>query len=418
MYDEPVMRSLRILHVTPYFKDAWAYGGIPRLAHALTRELAQRGHSVTVCTTDVCDSLARLPRQAMTRRRFQSWKSTTPDGVAVYVFPNLSNRLAYHLQFFVPVGLDRYMADHASSFDVAHLHAHRNLPGVIAARHLRAAGVPYVLAPNGTAPRIERRRLAKLAFDVLAGHRVLNAATRVLAVTDSERQQLRKLGVRSQAIDVVPNPIDLDEFSVRVAPGAFRRRIGVNGTPLVLFLGKLTPRKRLDVLVRAFARLRRPDARLVVAGNDMGAGAAAEALSRSLGLNERTIFTGLLRERERLEALADADVLVYPSQNEIFGLVPLESLLVGTPVVVAGDSGCGEVVRATGGGEVVPAGDVDALAAAIDGVLKAPAHWKAAAAAAAGRVRSSYGAGAVCSQLEHLYNDIVGAPEERYRRST
>jgi glycosyltransferase involved in cell wall biosynthesis len=410
MDDVRVMRSLRILHVTPYFKDAWAYGGIPRLAHALTRGLAQRGHSVTVCTTDVCDDQTRLPRQEIPRTRFQPWRSTTPDGVEVRVFPNLSNRLAYHLQFFVPRGFDRYMADHAASFDVAHLHACRNLPGVIAARHLRGAGVPYVLAPNGTAPRIERRRLAKLAFDLVAGRRVLGGATRILAVTGAERQQLRTLGVHDQAIDVIPNPIDLDEFSVRVEPGAFRRRLGVNGTPLVLFLGKLTPRKRLDVLVRAFARLRRPDARLVVAGNDMGAGSAARALSRALDLNGRAIFTGLLRDRERLEALADADVLVYPSQDEIFGLVPLESLLSGTPVVVAGDSGCGEVVHATGGGAVVPAGDVDALSTAIDAVLNAPARWRAAASTAGSRVRAAYGSDAVCSQLEHLYNEIVGPP--------
>jgi glycosyltransferase involved in cell wall biosynthesis len=414
MDDVRVMRSLRILHVTPYFKDAWAYGGIPRLAHALTRGLAQRGHSVTVCTTDVCDHQTRLQGHEITRTRFRAWTSTTSDGVEVRVFPNLSNRLAYHLQFFVPAGLDRYMADHAASFDVAHLHACRNLPGVIAARHLRAAGVPYVLAPNGTAPRIERRRLAKLAFDVVTGNRVLSGATRVLAVTGAERRQLRTLGVHDQAIDVIPNPIDLDEFSVRVEPGAFRRRLGdkaPDGTPLVLFLGKLTPRKRLDVLVRAFARLRRSDARLVIAGNDMGAGSAARALTHTLNLDGRAIFTGLLRDRERLEALADADVLVYPSQHEIFGLVPLESLLSGTPVVVAGDSGCGEVVHATGGGSVVPAGDVDALAAAIDDVLNAPARWRVAASTAASRVRAAYGGDAVCSQLEHLYSEIAGPPE-------
>jgi glycosyltransferase involved in cell wall biosynthesis len=407
MYEGRAMRSLRILHVAPYFKDAWAYGGIPRVVHALTRGLAQRGHSVTVCTTDVCDDQTRLPRQEITRTRFHSWKSVTPDGVDVRVFPNLSNRLAYHLQFFVPLGLDRYMTNHAAAFDIAHLHACRNLPGVIAARNLRSAGVPYVLAPNGTAPRIERRRLTKLAFDVLAGYRVMNGARKVLAVTAVEREQLRRLGVDDRAIDVVPNPIDLDEFSIRTEAGAFRRRIGVNGAPLVLFLGKLTPRKRLDVLVRAFARLRRSEARLVVAGNDMGAGAAARALSRSLDLNGRAIFTGLLRDRERLEALADADVLVYPSQDEIFGLVPLESLLSGTPVVVAGDSGCGEVVRATGGGEIVPVGDVGALADAIDGVLSEPARWKAAAASAAGLVRTQYGSGVVCSRLEYLYNHIV-----------
>jgi len=87
--------------------------------------------------------------------------------------------------------------------------------------------------------------------------------------------------------------------------------------------------------------------------------------------------------------------------------VPLESLLSGTPVIVADDSGCGEVVRATGGGQVVPLGDADALARAIESVLKDPTAWRAAAAAAAVRVRAAYGDSVVCSQIEALYGELV-----------
>jgi glycosyltransferase involved in cell wall biosynthesis len=128
---------------------------------------------------------------------------------------------------------------------------------------------------------------------------------------------------------------------------------------------------------------------------------------RSLGLEGRTRFTGLLRGRERLEALADADVVVYPAEHEIFGLVPLESILSGTPVVVVDDSGCAEVVRAVGGGEVVPAGNVEALARAIARVLDDPHAWRAAAAQAATRVRDAYGSEGVCAQLEALYGELV-----------
>lgn len=396
---------MRILHVTPYSAGAWAYGGIPRLTHSLTRGLARRGHQVTVCTTDACDGSSRLPSA---EGRFRAWPpSQTPEGVTIRVFPNVSNRLAYHLQLFLPLGLGRYLKRHAGAFDVAHLHACRNVPGAIAAYHLRQAGVPYVLAPNGTAPRIERRQLAKLAFDLVAGRRILADAARVLAASDAERRQLRALGVAESAIRVVPNPVDLDELASPVTAGAFRRRFKIPSGPVVLFLGKLTPRKRLDVLARAFARIRRSDARLVIAGNDMGAGAGTRALVRSLGIEPHTVFTGLLRAHERLEALADADVLVYPSEHEIFGLVPLESLLSGTPVVVADDSGCGEVVGATGGGQIVPLGDADALAKAIDSMVDNPAHWRAAAAGAAVRVRSMYGADVVCAQVEQLYTEVV-----------
>ena len=396
-YKTVIVRApVRILHVTPYSADAWAYGGIPRLAHSLTRGLARRGHQVTVCTTDACDESARVPsgeRQV--------------DGVEWRVFPNLSNRLAYHLQLFLPLGLGNYLKRHAGTFDVAHLHACRNVPGALAAHHLRRTGVPYVLAPNGTAPRIERRRLAKHAFDVVAGRRILAGAARVLAVSEAERRQLSELGVARGAIRVIPNPVDLDELASPVTPGNFRRRLALPCGPLVLFLGKLTPRKRLDVLTLGFARVRRSDASLVIAGNDMGAGGEARSLVRALGLERRTFFTGLLRAEQRLEALADADVLVYPSQHEIFGLVPLESLLSGTPVIVADDSGCGEVVRATGGGQVVPLGDADALARAIESVLKDPSAWRAAAVAAAVCVRAAYGDSVVCSQIEALYGELV-----------
>jgi glycosyltransferase involved in cell wall biosynthesis len=279
----------------------------------------------------------------------------------------------------------------------------------MAAYHLQAAGVPYVLAPNGTAPLIERRLFAKRVFDRLAGTRVLRGAARVLAVSAAEHAQLRALGVPPLAIQLIPNPVDLEEFEIPVPRGQFRRRYGLTPDPFVLFLGKLTPRKRLDVLVRAFAQIGRTDARLVIAGNDMGAGADTRALVRALGLDERTLFTGLLRAEERLEALADADVMVYPSEHEIFGLAPLEALLSGTPVIVADDSGCGEVVRAAGGGHVVPLGDSVALARAVDDILGRAGAWRRAAADAGVRVRAVYGGEVVSEQLERLYKDMVAA---------
>jgi glycosyltransferase involved in cell wall biosynthesis len=401
------MQPLRILHVTPYSAEAWAYGGIPRLAHSLTRGLARRGHRVIVCTTDACDESTRLTPGDQGGTRFGAWPSRTSEGVQLRVFPNLSNRLAYHLQLFLPLGLEHYLRHHAATFDVAHLHACRNVPGAIAAYHLCQTGVPYVLAPNGTAPLIERRRLAKQVFDVLAGRAVLRAATRVLAVSHAEHVQLCELGVPAERIRVIPNPVDLDEFTSPVIAGSFRRRFALPPGPLVLFLGKLTPRKRLDVLVRAFAQLRRPDAALVIAGNDMGSGAATRSLVRELGLEHRAVFTGVLRAQQRLEALADSDVIVYPSQHEIFGLVPLEALLSGRAVIVADDSGCGEIVAAIGGGQVVPVGDAGALARAIERVLAEPSVWRAAAADAAVRVKATFGEHIVCSQVDELYREML-----------
>ena len=192
----------------PYGGDAWGYGGIPRLSDAIARGLAARGHEVTVCTTDACDADRRLAPSSPGARPF-----------TLRVFPNLSNRLAYNYQCFLPVGLGGYLKRHAAAFDVAHLHACRNLPGVIAARHMQEAGVPYVLAPNGTAPNLERRRAAKRVFDAVLGRRVIDGAAKVLAVTQAEHRQLTDLGVAAGRISVVPNPLAIEEFDPPPARG-------------------------------------------------------------------------------------------------------------------------------------------------------------------------------------------------------
>jgi glycosyltransferase involved in cell wall biosynthesis len=139
----------------------------------------------------------------------------------------------------------------------------------------------------------------------------------------------------------------------------------------------------------------------------MGSGDDTRALVRELGLGHRTVFTGLLHAQQRLEALADSDVIVYPSQHEIFGLVPLEALMAGTSVIVADDSGCGEIIAAIGGGQIVPVGHAGALARAIERVLAEPSAWRAAAADAAARVKATFGEDVVCSQVDELYREML-----------
>lgn len=403
------MRALRILHVAPYGGDAWAYGGIPRVVKGLTTGLARRGHDVTLLVTDVRDATARALPPDTTARGWRHRWSYRSDGVTVHVFPNISNRAAYHWQLFAPRGLGHYLRVHGSTFDVAHLHACRNLPGVIAARYLNRSGVPYVLTPNGTAPIIERRQLAKRVFDALLGDRVIGAARRVLAVSEAEARQLRTLGVPADRVRTVANPVDDREFDVPFVSGHFRRTLEQPDAPLVLFLGKITPRKRVADLVEAFAHLPRGHARLVIAGNDMGGGAHLRALARQLDVDQATTFTGLLTGAARLQALADADVVVYPGDHEIFGLVPMEALLAGTPVVVADDSGCSEVVRSVGGGLSVAVGDVSQLAAAIQRVLTDRDQWRTRAMAAAHRVRERFGVDRVCEALGSVYAELVQA---------
>jgi glycosyltransferase involved in cell wall biosynthesis len=386
---------VRILHVAPYYADAWAYGGIPRIVTTMVAGLAARGHDVTVCTTDAADADNRAPLSPPLR-----------DGVEVRVFRNFSNRLAYDWQVFTPVGLRRYLREQATSFDVGHVHACHNLPSAIAAAAFDRLGVPYVVSPNGTAPRIERRRTAKRVFDAVFERHLLSRAHRVLAVTETERGQLRDLGVSEAQIRLVPNPVDLREFERSADPLRFRRAWNLGGDPVVLYLGKVTPRKGVDVLVRSIARLSSARARVVIAGNEMHAGSAYRRAMRDAADHPRLVRVGLLRGTERLDALSAADVVVYPSRDEIFGLVPLEALLAGRPVVVGDDSGCAEVIHQTGGGVCVPYGDENALASAIDAIIQDAEEWKSRARTAATRVRALYAADVISARLQTLYEEV------------
>ncbi len=396
--------SLRILHIAPYSPDAWAYGGIPRVVSGMTRGLAARGHGVTLCATDAGDDRSRATRGVR-----------DVDGVIWRLFANVSNRAAYHLQAFAPVGLRDYLAAHAHRFDIAHLHACHNIPGVFAARALGRAGVPWVLSPNGTAPIFERRQTLKRLFALLTGDAAIAGAARVLAVSEAEEIQLRRLGIAEERICHVPNPVEATAAtaSADVVRGRFREQLLIGNAPLVAFVGKITPRKHVDTLVAAFAKLDSRNAQLVIAGNDLGGLQAALDRAAALGIRPRVHTPGLLSGTTRLELMADADVVVYPSQDEVFGLVACEALAQGTPVVVGSDSGCAEVVGAVGGGVAVPPGDPDALAAAIANVLRANVFWKRRAVRAGRQVEALFGESAVASQLEQIYERVLGAATAR-----
>ena len=397
------MDALRVLHVSPYGEEASAYGGIPRAVTALVRALARNGHRVTLATTDAGTAAARAEGPSI----------RISEGVHLRTFPNVSNAAAYHFQMFLPRGLDGYLDGHAREFDVAHLHGCHHVPGVIAARALNRAGVPWVLSPHGIAGFIERRRAAKRIFDALVGHGVRREAAVVTALGERERRDLIALGVSDARIRMLPSPVDPDELlavdggGAIPAPGIFRARLAIGKAPLVLFLGTLTPRKRLDSLLRALATAGLADAQLVIAGNDMGAGAAARRLAAVLGVAPRVRFLGLLTGRERVAALRDADVVACASEHESFGLVPLEALMVGTPAVAADDSGAADIIRGTRGALLVRPGDVTALARAIRTILDDVGALRAAAAQATAVVRDRCSPGRIAQAAVQLYDEVL-----------
>jgi glycosyltransferase involved in cell wall biosynthesis len=386
---------VRILHVTPSFYPAWAYGGVTRCTYELCRALAQRGEAVTVWTTDVLDASARIKE-----------RDATVDGIQVRHFRNLSNHLAYHRQLYLPRGLWMHARRHVRDFDLVHLHAHRHVLNTIVAAAVRRAGIPYVLSGHGTVQPIERYVLMKQVVDALGGRALLQRADACVAVAGAEVAHFRALGVDTQRVQVIPNGLRLDDYA-RIPPrGTFRLQHAIGDAPLILFVGKITPRKGVDVLLRALARLT-ADVHLVIAGNFMMPAEPIRQLARTLGVDARVRFVGFLPDEQKLAAYADADVVAYPSVHEIFGLVPFESLMCGTPVVVCDDSGCGEVLGAAGAALLVPYGDAQALADALQRFLGDPAFRRATVTRGRCHIEEYLGWDRVAERTVSLYREIL-----------
>jgi glycosyltransferase involved in cell wall biosynthesis len=385
---------MRILHVTPSFYPAWAYGGIPRCAYELCRSLVRLGEEVTVWTTDAFDAEGRLREQEI-----------VIDGITVRRFRNLSNMLAYHRQLYLPPGIVLAPWGDLNNFDLVHIHSHRHLLEALVGTAARRRGVPYVFTGNGTVPPIERYVVAKFILDVMGARSILRRAAACIAVSNAEVPHYRAAGVAAERVRVIPNGIRLDEYASLPEPGTFRRALGIGDAPLLVFLGKITPRKGVDVLVRAMAHLPR-DVQLAIVGNFMMPEQPIVDLVKSLGLAKRVHFPGLLLGYEKNAAYVDADVVAYPSIDEIFGLVVVEALMCGSPVVVCDDSGCGEVVRAADGGLVVPYGDPMALAQAIGALLRDPKLRRRYAEDGKRYVEKQFGWDQIAEQTRELYREV------------
>lgn len=353
-------KKLNILQVVPYFYPAWAYGGIPRVAYELSKELVKKGHSVTVCTTDVFDK---------THRCNTSGKNTVVDGIKVCYFKNISNSLAYNFQVFLPLGLIKFIQHNITAFDVIHLHGHRNLLNNVVHHYAKKAGKPYILTGHGTVLRIERRIWQKVIFDKICGEQILRDAAHFIAVSRNEVQQYEKMGIAKDKTTVIYNGIDATMYESLPKKDDFRKKYDLMGKRIILYLGKITPRKGLDFLTRAFATLNRSDSVLVIAGNDMGFKDRVIEIIKEEAVAEKVIFTGLLVGDEKLSAYQDADVVVYPAVHEIFGLVPFEAIMCGTPVIVTDDCGCGEIIGTEKIGYTVPYNNVREFAEKIHSVL-------------------------------------------------
>lgn len=346
---------MKILQVTQFFKPSWEAGGVARAAYEISRRLQMAGHDVTIYTTNRNRYSTGLPTN----------RPLNVDGMKVYYFENLRKYLPGAALPLVPYYLPFVAHRDLQNYDIIHIHEHRTLLAATVSHYAREYGIPYVLQPHGSLPKDRALGKAKIKnlFDFIFGTAILDAASRLVVMNSIEKEQIIRMGAHEDKIAVVPNGISLERCVTSRSKGEFRKFCGIeNGSNLILYLGRIDRIKGIDFLIEAFSRLvqEQNDAILVIAGPEWSYKRELEEKVRTLGIQDRVRFVGYLDDVGF--AYQDADLLVYPGMYEIFGLVPFEAIISGTPVIVTDGNGSGELIREGDCGLTVRYGDCADLA--------------------------------------------------------
>lgn len=393
---------MHIVHVTPYYAPAYAFGGVVRAVEGLARMQAGRGHTVTVLTTDALSSTTRLTPLIA---------DALMDGVRVVRVRNAFPWLRGRLNLSSPLAM-RGQGALIAAADVLHLHELRTVEALLTVPLAVRAGVPVALSGHGTLTRSTGRSALKQVWDgVLTPHSARHIAA-IVGLTQAESADAaalwNDLRLPTPHIASIPNGVTSPPAGLPEAGSAWRmqHRIPPDAV-VVLFMGRLHPRKGAHLLTAAFRRAAVRGSHLVIAGPDEGGLAATRVAA---GDDPGITFTGYVDGADRLAVLGAADVFVLPAVGEGLPMAVLEALTAGVPVVIS--AGCHlPEVNTAGAGIVVdgsPAAPptVEELAAALHDLLTDAG--RRAAMSAAGRVLAAdrFGWAGVAAAWDAVYAHI------------
>lgn len=290
------------------------YGGPSVVAAQQASSLAARGHQVTVATSNILE---------LKPLRYIEGHEGVLRGARVEYFSGRVFRP--HFSFVVSRDLVAWLEKHADNFDVVHVHFAREWIPIRAAQIAIGRGIPTFLQSHGMLGRTEGVRNL---IDRLWVKRILESATGVFCLQRREAYELEHIAANARILEL-PNGIVLSQRA-KAWPA------DNPANPVVLFLSRLHPRKRVLAFVE-MARILRDEgvpASYRIVGPDGGDLRRARQLSREYDLQERVAFVGTLEGEAVTREFLNSDVYVLPAVNEPFPMTVLEALSLGIPTVI------------------------------------------------------------------------------------
>lgn len=382
---------MNITHVTLRYPPA--SGGVEDYAKNLVERLRASGDDVTVETTSL-----------RTHHPATFLESPVNDPPYVRRHPvRTLGKIAYPIPRSLPSTLE------ARHPDIIHAHGFWYAPADIAARAARRLHIPFVLNPY-YAPR---GKPLWRAYRALIGNRTMDRADAVVVISPQEESLLRTDGFAPRRTELIPPGINEGEFAaLRNNPFA---RIGLDGKRVLFFAGRIARAKGIDLLLRALpwilrsAQDDRMNVHLAIAGEDFGERPAFEKLADELGIARAITWLGKLPREELIAAYQHANVFVFPSRYEAFGIAPLEAQAAGCPVVATNVASLPFVVRDGETGLLFRPEDPADLAAKVLALLRDPNLAARLATAGRERARREFSWEKSIRKLRVLYADLTRA---------
>ena len=391
-------------------------GGMNVYVREITRQLGELGVHVDVFTRSQDEHVPHVLHDLGYGNRVVH----IPAGPEV---PLPKQALVNHLPEFVQ-GIREFSAGKGLTYDV--IHSHYWMSGVAALELKRLWNIPVVNMFHTLV--LMKNRVAQSPAEIEGGYRlegelkVLRESDRIIAATPAELAQLQWLYQADiSKIAVIPPGVDTGKF-YPIPPDEAKEFIGVPPCGrMILFVGRIEPLKGLDVLLESIAQMRARDVSeeyrfcLVVIGgeadrNDMSAEMnRIQALREQSGLQDLVAFLGKRSQDTLPYYYSAAEVVVVPSHYESFGMVALEAMACGTPVVASQVGGLAYLVQDGQTGYTVPVDDPAALADRLLSLLSNPGLRQRMGETAVETARG-YAWQRIANKVIAVYSDLVDLP--------
>jgi len=321
---------MHVIQVAPRFSPA--IGGVEEHVYQISLELVKRGHEVTVVTSNEADGKI-CPVQTETMR-----------GIEVYRFPLFIPKM-FREVWFIPEILRSFLR---LTGDIIHVHGYRCLSSFNAIYFAQLKNVPSVLTPHGIYPaRSVINGMAKSIFDNVFGRLLLHFSDKIIALSEHNKRLLLQVGASANKIAIVPNGVNIEEYA-----SLHRNDGGIDGLnlvgPMLLYVGRIDWNKRLEKIIESMPVILKdfPSAKFVVVGPDYSNHVNKLLdIAKRLEVRHSIVITGNVSREKLAEFYSAADLFLFPSSYEGFGLSMLEAMSSRVPVIASPSGGPGDILE-------------------------------------------------------------------------